>query len=70
VAIAVLMAAPAGAGGICPGDIDGDGQVGVTDFLQLIADWGTSGTDADINEDGIVDVLDFLDLLNNWGACP
>jgi predicted outer membrane repeat protein len=24
----------------CPGDLDGDGQVGVGDFLQLLATWG------------------------------
>ena len=26
---------------VCPGDIDGDGTVGIVDFLELLADWGT-----------------------------
>ncbi len=31
----------AGTGGDpCPSDIDNDGDVGITDFLQLLADWG------------------------------
>jgi len=25
---------------VCPGDIDGDGNVGITDFLDLLAAWG------------------------------
>ncbi len=24
----------------CPGDVDGDGEVGINDFLQLLAAWG------------------------------
>ena len=27
-------------GPCCPGDIDGDGEVGITDFLELLANWG------------------------------
>jgi hypothetical protein len=52
-------------------DFDGDGHVGLPDFLQLLADWGTcSGCSADINQDGTVDVQDFLRLLSDWGVCP
>ncbi len=25
---------------VCPGDINGDGTVGIVDFLQLLAAWG------------------------------
>jgi len=25
---------------VCPGDIDGDGTVGIVDFLQLLGTWG------------------------------
>ena len=24
----------------CPGDIDNDGEVGITDFLKVLANWG------------------------------
>ena len=30
----------AGNGDPCPSDIDNDGTVGITDFLQLLGDWG------------------------------
>jgi hypothetical protein len=53
----------------CPLDCgDGDGTVGVVDFLALLAQWGTEGTcDAD---GGGVSVTDFLLLLAAWGPCP
>ena len=55
-----------------PGDIDGDGIVGITDFLALLAAWGPNpGHPADLDGDGIVGITDFLLLLANWGpACP
>ena len=28
------------AGGTCPSDVDNDGTVGITDFLQVLGDWG------------------------------
>jgi hypothetical protein len=42
----------------CPWDLDGSGDVGINDFLDLLANWG--------NPYGI---RDFLDLLANWGPC-
>jgi hypothetical protein len=48
------------------GDVDGDGIVGINDFLALLAVWGTDNHDADFNGDGIVDIQDFLALLANW----
>jgi hypothetical protein len=55
----------------CPEDINGDGEVGVLDFLELLAAWGpNAGHPADLNGDGEVGVLDFLDLLAAWGPCP
>jgi hypothetical protein len=61
---------PSGGGG-CPGDIDGDGEVGVTDFLELLSAWGPNpGHPADIDGDDVVGVTDFLELLSHWGACP
>ncbi|MHC4825404.1 MAG: S8 family serine peptidase [Planctomycetota bacterium] len=56
--------------GECP-DIDGDGEVSVLDFLELLAAWGPNpGHPADLNGDGEVDVQDFLILLAGWGPCP
>jgi hypothetical protein len=55
----------------CPGDIDGDGAVGVTDFLAMLAAWGPNpGHPADLNGDDKVNVSDFLELLAVWGPCP
>ena len=52
----------------CPGDIDGDGSVDVTDVLITIGNWGGSG-EGDINGDGTVDVSDILLLVGAWGPC-
>ncbi len=54
----------------CPADIDGDGTVGINDFLALLAAWGPNpGHPADIDDDGTVGILDFLSLLEQWGPC-
>ena len=42
----------------CPGDIDGDGLVNVTDLLNVIADWGDP-----------YDVDDLLTVIASWGQC-
>lgn len=47
---------------------DLDGNVGVTDFLQLLAEWGLIDTPCDFDGNG-VDILDFLELLAHWGPC-
>ncbi len=52
------------------GDIDGDGGVHVTDFLDLLGDWGPCNEEcclSDLDLDGEVGVTDFLLLLDNWG---
>ena len=51
-----------------PGDIDGDGVVGVNDILAIIGAWGpcVGGCPADLTNDGLVDVLDILQLLSYW----
>jgi hypothetical protein len=55
----------------CPEDINGDGEVGVLDFLDLLAAWGpNAGHPADLDGDGSVGVTDFLQLLAAWGPCP
>jgi len=53
----------------CLGDFDGDNDVGITDFLILLANWGGTGPEGDIDGDGTVNINDFLLLLANWGPC-
>ncbi len=54
----------------CRGDVDGDGVVGIQDFLDLLAAWGPNpGHPADLDGDGVVGILDFLALLAAWGPC-
>ncbi len=56
---------------LCLGDVSGDGNVNVTDLLDLLAAWGPNpGHPADINGDGNVNVTDLLALLGAWGVCP
>ena len=54
----------------CPWDCGGDddGDVGIVDFLELLAQWGTPGS-CDFDGGG-VGITDFLALLANWGPCP
>lgn len=42
----------------CPWDLDGDGLVGILDFLLLLSNWDIYG------------IVEFLDLLASWGPCP
>ncbi len=48
-----------------PADFDGDGVVGITDFLFLLARWGEPA--ADLDGDCSTGINDFLILLANWG---
>jgi hypothetical protein len=69
--LALPAAAGQGPGVPCPWDLDGDGDVGIVDFLDLLAAWGPNpGHPADFDEDGMVGITDFLALLANWGPCP
>ena len=53
----------------CPWDCgDGDGTVGIVDFLTMLAQWGGPGS-CDFDGGGVT-VTDFLLLLANWGDCP
>ncbi len=53
------------------GDVDGDGSVGINDFLDLLAAWGPCADcgdcPADFDGDCEVGITDFLELLANWG---
>jgi hypothetical protein len=57
-------------GSTCPWDCESDpqGMVGINDFLDLLAQWGTPGS-CDFDGSG-VGINDFLALLANWGPCP
>ena len=63
------IAAAAMDGPIAPalGDLDGDGTVGIADFLTLLDAWGQVHSSADLDGDGMVGITDFLLLLANWG---
>lgn len=55
----------------CPWDLDGSGDVGVTDLLAVLAAWGAPAAGPpDFDGDGVVGVTDLLALLGNWGPCP
>ena len=62
--------------GCCPADLDGDGTVGIIDFLMLLAAWGPCpepcppSCAGDLDGDCTVGITDFLELLANWGPCP
>lgn len=65
----VPIAAGAGGGG-CPADIDGDGQVAITDLLAILTNWGTDGPGADIAKPlDVVNIADLIALLSQWGPC-
>jgi hypothetical protein len=52
------------------GDIDGDGSVGILDFLGLLVNWGPCAQEcclADLDLDGQVGIADFRLLVGNWG---
>lgn len=53
------------------GDLDGDGTVGASDLLVLLASWGLcdecNDCPADLNDDCTVGAADLLILLANWG---
>lgn len=54
----------------CIGDVDGDGQVNVTDLLAVVGVWGLcDGCPADLDGSGVVDVTDLLTVVGNWGLC-
>ncbi len=54
----------------CPWDCEPtpNGDVGINDFLAVLAQWGSPGS-CDFDGGG-VGINDFLDLLANWGPCP
>ena len=56
--------------GACPGDFNGDGDVGVNDLIAVLDRWGPcAACPEDMNGDQLVDVIDVLQLIQYWGAC-
>jgi hypothetical protein len=45
-----------------------DGQVNVTDLLELLSQWGGFNGSCDIDDNGPVNVSDLLLLLGSWGS--
>ena len=55
----------------CIGDLDNDGEVGISDLLAVIEAWGAcGGCNADLNGDNVVNVTDLLSVVEAWGYCP
>ena len=58
----------------CSADLDGDGTVGATDLLALLATWGPCDDcdDCPANFDPFctVGATDLVTLLVHWGPCP
>lgn len=53
----------------CTGDLDGDGQVAMSDFLMLLGGFGCEGNcAADVDGDGVVNAADLMLLLPNLGT--
>jgi hypothetical protein len=64
-------ACPGPCGGVlCQGDLDGDAEVGASDFAILLGAWGETGP-GDLNNDCLVNAEDLSLLLGYWGQrCP
>ena len=49
------------------GDIDGDGEIGITDLLSILETWGEcSNCISDLDHDGFVGINDLLGLIALW----
>lgn len=69
--VAAVAPAPPAAPIFVPGDTDGDGIVGMNDFLSVSRNFGKEAEgliNGDLNGDGIVEFHDFLILTRNFGV--
>ena len=54
----------------CPGDLDGDGVVGFSDLVAVLAAWGPClGCPEDLDGNNIVGFSDVVAVLSAWGPC-
>ncbi|MHC5114776.1 MAG: FG-GAP repeat domain-containing protein [Planctomycetota bacterium] len=55
----------------CPSDLDGSGDVGFGDILQVIGAWGPCAATCpqDLSGNGNVDFADILLVIGAWGPC-
>jgi hypothetical protein len=57
----------------CPGDLDDDGDIDLSDLGQLLSNYGTTSgaeyEDGDLDCDRDVDLADLAWLLSNYGTC-
>ena len=53
----------------CPGDIDMDAVISVSDLIDMLSVWGTRDPFADLNGDDTVDLDDLMDVLADFGGC-
>lgn len=58
----------------CPGDVDGDRMVGLSDLAVMIQNWTLTvppGTSGDLDTDGVVGLADIAIAIQNWDTtCP
>ena len=56
----------------CPGDINGDGNIGFSDLTSILAGWGPceGACPGDLNGDGNIGFSDLTSVLAGWGPCP
>ena len=73
IVITFAKAADTGTPSMLTGDFDGDGQIGITDFLLFVEAFGTQSGQAnfdpkfDLDNDGTVGITDFLIFVDNFG---
>ncbi|MDX2148851.1 MAG: S8 family serine peptidase [Planctomycetota bacterium] len=53
----------------CTADLNLDGQVDVTDYLDFAQAFSDEGAGADFNADGLVDIFDYLDFAVAFSSC-
>ena len=54
----------------CPTDLNGDGDVGFSDVVQVLSGWGVcAACPEDLTGEGTVDFADLLEVLSSFGPC-
>ena len=65
----IYVGVPFSGAAAMPGDVTGDGVVGIDDLLAVLAAWGSCAErvcPADGDGDGLVGASDLLIVLGNW----